>query len=417
MKIVQCTDSFLPIVDGVGRVVVQYAERLAHPGNEVYVVTPLAHMGYRGGLPYEMIDFMSVKTPTAPQYRTGVSTLDAHYVERIADLSPDIIHAHTPGVTGSEALRLATRTGAPVVGTFHSKYYDDFLRVTGSDVLAELGSMFVAEFYERCDEVWTVSNDAAETLHGYGYRGDIIVMPNGTEMRTPDPAAEAAARAEFGLTDDVPVLLYAGQIDFKKNLKMIVDAAGMLAQRGRKFRLVFAGQGQDRDALEEQAKELSVPLLFTGHIEDRSLLDGLYMSAEMFLFPSVYDTAGLVVREAAVMGTPSVVIKDTAPAEVVDDGVNGFCCEDSPESLAEKVEAYVWGMTEEERNGFRRRAQEQIPLPWEHVMRDVEARYASLCGKQHEKHRVGEHVRETIGEKLEKKILGEIAEKSRGKAD
>lgn len=406
MKIVQCSDSFLPVVDGVGRVAVQYAERLAKAGHEVYVVTPLADMGYRGGLPYEMIDFLSAKTPMAPQYRTGVSALDPHYIERIRDLAPDVIHVHTPGLTGAEAHRLAEKTGAPLVGTFHSKYYDDFLRVTGSDVLAELGSRFVAEFYERCDEVWTVSNDAAETLRSYGYKGDIVVMPNGTEMRVPDIKNEEKAREEFSLSPGEPSLLYVGQIDFKKNLKNIVDAAGLLVERGRRFRLVFAGQGQDRDALEERARELSVPLLFTGHVSDRALLDGLYMAAELFLFPSVYDTAGLVVREAAVMGTPSVVTRGTAPAEAVEDGVNGFCCDDSPEALARTIESYVWGLSDEEKAGFRRRAMEQIPLPWERVMVDVQARYESLCGRIHEKRGAKELVRDAISEKLEEHLEG-----------
>ena len=89
-------------------------------------------------------------------------------------------------------------------------------------------------------------------------------MPNGTEMRVPDIKNEEKAREEFSLSPGEPSLLYVGQIDFKKNLKNIVDAAGLLVERGRRFRLVFAGQGQDRDALEERARELSVPLLFTG---------------------------------------------------------------------------------------------------------------------------------------------------------
>ena len=145
MKIVQCSDSFLPVVDGVGRVAVQYAERLAKAGHEVYVVTPLADMGYRGGLPYEMIDFLSAKTPMAPQYRTGVSALDPHYIERIRDLAPDVIHVHTPGLTGAEAHRLAEKTGAPLVELFTP----NIMRLSAGDgqrLAAELGSRFVPSF-------------------------------------------------------------------------------------------------------------------------------------------------------------------------------------------------------------------------------------------------------------------------------
>ena len=60
---------------------------------------------------------------------------------------------------------------------------------------------------------------------------------------------------------------------------------------------------------------LSGRTVFTGHIYDSKLLNGLYMAASLFVFPSEYDTAGLVVSEAAMMGTPSLVTEGSAPAE------------------------------------------------------------------------------------------------------
>jgi hypothetical protein len=66
MNIAQCSDSFLPVVDGVGRVVYQYACSLSLSGNECYVITPLKKAGYRGTYPFEVVDFLSVKVPSAP---------------------------------------------------------------------------------------------------------------------------------------------------------------------------------------------------------------------------------------------------------------------------------------------------------------------------------------------------------------
>jgi glycosyltransferase involved in cell wall biosynthesis len=218
--------------------------------------------------------------------------------------------------------------------------------VTHSDVLASLGSRFVAEFYGRCDEVWTVSQDAAETLLSYGFKGDVAIVQNGTEMRTPSPEFEKTARERFNLGSE-PILLFVGQIDYKKNLRRIVESAALLKKRGHTFQLVFAGQGQDKEDLEKMVVEQGLDkVVFAGHITDRDLLDGLYMAAALFVFPSLYDTAGLVVREAAVMGTPSVVVKNTAPAEVITDGVNGLICNDDTVSLCDVIEHYLFGMSE-----------------------------------------------------------------------
>ena len=245
MRIAECTDSFLPVVDGVGRVVYQYACSLSLSGNECYVITPLQNAGYRGKHPFEIVDFSSVKVPSAPQYQTGIAPLDLHYMERISMIELDLIHVHAPGFAGAEAIRLAGKLNIPLVGTFHSKYYEDFLRVTHSDVLASLGSRFVAEFYARCDEVWTVSQDAAETLRSYGFKGEIEIVQNGTEMRTPSPEVEIAARERFNLGSE-PILLFVGQIDYKKNLRRIVELS-CAAEEARAFIstcLCGAGTGQ-----------------------------------------------------------------------------------------------------------------------------------------------------------------------------
>lgn len=378
MRIAQCSDTFLPIVDGVGRVVHHYATALALAGHECYVITPLKNTGFRGGQPFEIVDFVSVPVPSAPQYRTGIASLDLHYTERLSLIELDLIHAHAPGLAGVEALRLAEKLDIPVIGTFHSKYYDDFLRVTRSDVLASLGSRFVAEFYQRCDEVWTVSENAARALHAYGYRGRIEIVPNGAEMRTPDPKHEAAARRKYHL-GDMPILLYVGQIDLKKNLRRVLESAALLQGRGSAFQLVLAGQGRDRKELERLAASMGLEnVTFIGHVGDRDLLDGLYMAASLFVFPSLYDTAGLVVREAAVMGTPSVVVRDTAPAEVICDGVNGFLCQDNAASLSEVIARYLYDLTPSQRAAIRLQVQKTVPLPWEKVMRQVEERYQSL---------------------------------------
>ena len=151
MRIGQFSDTFFPIVDGVGRVVYNYATTIAQKGHECYVVAPMTDTGYLGGFPFELIEFVSHNVPTQRQYQTGIPLLDPHYNLRIQKVPLDIIHAHSPFIAGQEALRIGKRRGIPVVGTFHSKYYDDFYKLTRQEMLADIGVRYVVGFYERCD--------------------------------------------------------------------------------------------------------------------------------------------------------------------------------------------------------------------------------------------------------------------------
>ena len=106
----------------------------------------------------------------------------------------------------------------------------------------------------------------------------------------------------------------------------------------------------------------------------------------MFVFPSLYDTSGMVVREAAAMGTASVVVRGSAAAEAISDGENGLLCEDTPESLAATLQR-----TLDEPDLARRLgecARKTIYLPWPEVIDRVLDRYEHLV----EEHRTASRV-------------------------
>ena len=292
MRIGQFSESFLPIVDGVGRVVYSYARGLAKGGDECYVIAPQNNTGYRGGYPFELVDYSAFPVIGSPQYKSGLAVLDKHYLDRIEMIKLDVCHAHTPFFAGQEALRLCSKYNLPLIGTFHSKYYDDFYKATNAELIANIGVKFVVDFYERCDEVWTVSESSAVVLREYGYTGDIIIIENGTEMRPVRSEDKQAAIEKFHIDADNPVFLFVGQINWKKGILRLLEAAAYLKQRGEKFTVVLAGQGPDEEAVKAKADELNVAehVLFTGHLSDTHLLDGLYQAATLFTFPSRYDT-------------------------------------------------------------------------------------------------------------------------------
>ena len=208
LRIGEFSDTFLPVVDGVGRVVQAYAETLSAMGHQVTVVAPMYDTGARGGFPFELLDFIATPLPGMKQYRLGEAMLDAHYRKRIRMVELDIVHAHSPFTAGSEALRLAAVRKLPLVATFHSKYYDDFLKTTKSESVAKMMTKFVVNFYNRCDEVWAVGNNTADVLRSYGYRGEVQVMPNGATLRTVHPSDVEEVSRRFALGDD-PMVLFS----------------------------------------------------------------------------------------------------------------------------------------------------------------------------------------------------------------
>ena len=380
------TDTFIPIADGVGRVVLAYAETLPKLGAQVTVSAPLYHFGNRAMLPFDLIDYSAIKIPTISQYSTGSPVLDTHYRRRMRAAKLSIAHAHSPFAAGVEAVRIAKAKGIPLVGTFHSKYYDDFYKATKSETISKALVSNVVSFYEKCDEVWAVSSSTADVLYSYGFNGEIIVMPNGVNFRTLNEDKLKEVEEKYGIGDK-KMLLFVGQIDYKKNIKLVLESAALLKKSGVDFILILAGRGPDKKSIKADIKELGIKdnTKLIGHIDDSALLDALYARARAFVFPSLYDNAPMVVREAAVMSTPSILINGSSAAEIVEDGVNGFLCDNTPESLFEKLKLLLDNKELAENAG--KNAKESIPVSWENIISKALKRYEALMESSNYKYK------------------------------
>jgi 1,2-diacylglycerol 3-alpha-glucosyltransferase len=377
MRIGLMSDTFLPVVDGVGRVVVSYAETLAGMSHQVTVSAPAYDTGHRGGYSFELVDYYGVRVPTYPQYRTGSPSMDRHYKRRIDMIPLDIVHAHSPFAAGAEGLRLSRQRGIPLVSTFHSKYYDDFLKVTKSETIAKAVLSKIVSFYKKCDEVWALSESSGQVLREYGYFGPSRVVTNGTALRETSEEAITSAEDNYGL-GNLPVFLYAGQMNWKKNILRILEAAKLVREEIPDFKLVLAGFGQDESAIRQKIEEFGLEgqTIMTGMISDTARLDALYARARLFLFPSLYDTFSMVIREAAAMGTPSVAVAGSCAAESIRDGGNGFFCQDEAGSLAGVMKRALASPDEMKRVGEAARV--EIPVTWEVVMKNVVEQYENL---------------------------------------
>ena len=240
----------------------------------------------------------------------------------------------------------------------------------------------MVSIYNNCDEVWAVNDKTADVLRQYGYRGPIITMPNGTDPQSVSDETYRRVLARWSLRDGVSTLLFVGQMDFKKNPHLILRACALLRDQGEDFRLVMAGAGQDLERLKALAASLNLQdrVLFTGFVGDREEILSLYRRADLLVFPSVYDNAPMVVREAAAMGTPALLVRGSCSAEGVTHGDNGFLCEADPASIASGI---MEALPRAARAGAR--ARDTIPIPWALLMEQVLERYRRLIARHAER--------------------------------
>ena len=117
----------------------------------------------------------------------------------------------------------------------------------------------------------------------------------------------------------------------------MVEALARL--KGQPFHMYFVGTGYAADDLRRLVADcgLDGQVTFAGAVTDREVMRRYYAAADLFLFPSLYDNAPLVVREAAALGVPSVMVAGSTAAEILTDGVDGFLVQNTPESLSGEI--------------------------------------------------------------------------------
>ncbi|MEZ4627174.1 MAG: glycosyltransferase [Eubacteriales bacterium] len=103
------------------------------------------------------------------------------------------------------------------------------------------------------------------------------------------------------------------------------------------------------------------------------------VNAQTFVFPSLYDTSGMVVREAAAMETPSVVVRGCATAEPIVDRQNGFLCEDTTQSLCDSIQLALSDPAATRKIG--QSARKTIYLSWDDIAATTLDRYQALIEK------------------------------------
>jgi glycogen synthase len=188
----------------------------------------------------------------------------------------------------------------------------------------------------------------------------------------------ARATEGYDLPEGVPLFLFVGRLMDYKGLPIIADALATLHSRGIDFRCVFIGGGADGDKLKDRIAEegLSEKVFFTGPVHDREVLRAWNTRADLFLFPSTYDTNGIVVREAAACATASVLIKGSCAAEGIADRRNGFLIEENADSMAALLQELSSDMDLMKKTGIN--AMNEIYISWNDAVHSAVKMYEDL---------------------------------------
>lgn len=375
-------DTWYPMVDGVIKVVDNYARRLVQYC-EVVVFCPETRGFSREEdekLPYRVVRCHSVPI-IGYDYDLPTPALDPLFEAQILRSGIDLVHIHSPFAVGLAGVLYAKVHRLPVVATLHSQYKQDFEGALKTGLALRVVMDGLMRVFNACDECWAVNAGIKELYETeYGLKVPCKVRLNATDHHPVDDPAEAARIVDetYGVPADATVFLFVGRINFIKNIDFTVRALAKAKEMGLgHFRMLFAGKGQDEEKLAELVKDqgLTEEVVLCG-LTDKPMLERLYSRAKLFLFPSLYDANSLVQIEAACQGTPTLFLEGARTAATVTPGVNGYVSAPGEENYARAILDIL-----SDPEGYARvsaAARRDLYLNWDDVVREVYADYSKM---------------------------------------
>lgn len=329
MKVAIFTDGFPPSFGGAENAVLRYALALSET-DDVIVFAPDNSKPYDDtGYPFKVVRVKSL--PATKNDRYAMPFIDGKVKRALKEFQPDVVHFQSVGQMAAYALRYAKKHNIPSVSTVHTKYYYCYKHSFKLKILTKILLHTVMKRVKRATYVCAVSESMKETLICYGVKKDITVIKNGGEKGFSVPEKRISDKFTF---------LYVGLIVDYKNLEFSLKALSELKKRGRDFVFYIVGKGPHIKKFQRLKDKLGLSdnVIFTGGIFEKEELFGYYRGSDLMLFPSVFDSDGLVLLEAAEEDLPSLTLKGTGAAERITDNVTGFISEHSVKDFAERIE-------------------------------------------------------------------------------
>lgn len=243
--------------------------------------------------------------------------------EKIRAEGYDIIHCH--GARGNLMGALLSRsTGLPTVSTVHSDYRLDYLgRPVSRLTYGTINSIALRVLKYRIG----VSDAMVDLLISRGFDpGNLFTIYNGLDFT---PRAAALSRAEFfravGLEADADCVVagIAARLNPVKDIATLIRGFALAHRDYEKLRLLIAGDGEDKEALEKLAQDLGVgrEVCFAGWVSDT---DSFYQAIDINTLTSLSETFPYALTEGARAALPTVSSRVGGVPYLIDHGANGF---------------------------------------------------------------------------------------------
>ncbi len=355
-RIMLVTDAWEPQVNGVVRTLSNTMRELQAMGCEIEVVSPA---DYPNTVP--LITYSEIRLALGA--REDVE-------DRFLAFAPDAVHIATEGTLGWDARAICLKHKFPFTTSYHTQF-PEYVTARFWWIPLWAGYRYMHAFHDKSGRVMVATPTMMERLRLQGFR-NIALWSRGVDVDLFHPSKRGIDGGVYKQLPK-PIFAYVGRVSVEKNIEAFLE----LDLPGTK---VVVGDGPARAELTEKYPDA----VFTGAKFGEELARH-YADADVFVFPSLTDTFGLVILEAAACGTPVAGFvapgpKDILPgtgAGVVDHNLQKACLEalhcdrGATRALAEK---YSWRACAEE---FRRNLE---PLPKEgkrrfwHKLRDLRAR-------------------------------------------
>lgn len=334
------SDNFLPGVGGMENAVCSLATELTNLGHNVLVVVPhYSKKKENDNFPFKIFRKASFRVDS--NNYCAFPNLGSKLKKVLREFKPDIVHCHSQASLLTLAMKTSKMFNIPCVCTMHTKYSYCYKNAVHLNCIVNPMLKAIGRKLKKLDKVIAVSYGMAEEFNLYGFHDKFEVVKNGaTFQKSDDSNLKKYAQDKFNLKEDENILLFVGHISKIKNLPFIFESLDELYKTNKDFKMVFVGSGDGDDYFRKLAKskEYRDKVLFTDKITDKKLLQSVYANAKLYIFPSIFDTDGLTIVEAAIYSVPSITIEGTGCSERITNNQNGFKIKNDPKEMAKKVD-------------------------------------------------------------------------------
>jgi len=303
MRILIATDAWEPQVNGVVRTLTRVVKELQEIGHTVEVI----HPG----------QFKTFPLPTYAEIKVAIGVYEP-VQELFKAFEPEAIHIATEGPIGLAARRICVEWKLPFTTSYHTRF-PEYVSARLPLPLAA-GYAYMKWFHKPSGRMMVATPTMRKELASHGFT-NISEWSRGVDTDHFHPRREG----EPDLFADLPrpVFLYVGRVAVEKNIEAFVA----LDLPGSK---VVVGPGPQLEELKEKYPDVH----FKGS-KSGAELAAHYACADVFVFPSLTDTFGLVILEAMAAGTPVAAYPAPGPIDLIPGSGAGVLALTATEGLRE----------------------------------------------------------------------------------